>query len=73
MTIKRMNWGCGSNPAPGWINSDQKTGPGIDISCDIRNGLPLPRDSIAYIASIHALAVIAFPDIALFLPHLMRT
>lgn len=33
MTVKRMNWGCGPHPVPGWINSDQKIGPGIDISC----------------------------------------
>ena len=72
MTIKRINWGCGSNPAPGWINSDQKTGPGIDISCDIRNGLPLPSDSIAYIASIHALEEIAYPDIVAVLQELRR-
>jgi SAM-dependent methyltransferase len=72
MTIKRMNWGCGSNPAPGWINSDQKIGPGIDISCEIRNGLPLPSDSLGYIVSIHALPEIPYPDIIAVLQELRR-
>ena len=40
-TIRRLNWGCDFCCPPGWINSDRKEGPGIDISCDILNGLPL--------------------------------
>jgi SAM-dependent methyltransferase len=51
----RLNWGCGSHIAPGWINSDIKDGPSIDLACDIRDGLPLERDSIDYVVSIHAL------------------
>ena len=72
MTIKRMNWGCGSHPAPGWINSDRKNEPGIDISCDIRNGLPLPSDSIGYITSIHALEEVPYPEIVPVLQELRR-
>lgn len=72
MNVRRMNWGCGSHPAPGWINSDQKSGAGIDISCDIRNGLPLPNDSIAYIVSIHALEEVPYPDIVTVLQELRR-
>jgi hypothetical protein len=33
--IRRLNWGCGDVRPPGWINSDIKSGPGIDISADI--------------------------------------
>ena len=62
MAIKRLNWGCGHHPAPGWINSDIKEGPGIDISCDIRNGIPLAPDSIDYIVSVHALPEIPYPE-----------
>ena len=36
--VRRLNWGCGTQPEPGWINSDRKQAPGIDISCDIRDG-----------------------------------
>jgi SAM-dependent methyltransferase len=52
---RRLNWGCGSEPSPGWINSDRKQAPGIDLSCDILDGLPLDDDSIDYAVSIHAL------------------
>jgi predicted SAM-dependent methyltransferase len=56
--IRRLNWGCDSDIRPGWINSDIKEGPGIDISCDILDGLPLESDSLDYIVSIHALPMI---------------
>ena len=72
MNVKRMNWGCGSHPVPGWINSDQKSGAGIDLSCDIRNGLPLPNDSIGYIVSIHALEEVPYPDIVIVLQERRR-
>ena len=52
---RRLHWGCGDSPREGWINSDIKEGPGVDLACDIRDGLPLDDDSIAYAVSIHAL------------------
>lgn len=69
---KRLNWGCGSNPAPGWINSDRKVGPGIALSCDIRDGLPLANESIDYIVSIHALEEIPYADLVPVLQELRR-
>ena len=53
--VRRLNWGCGTDPGPGWINSDVKEGPNIDLPCDIREGLPLEAESIDYAVSIHAL------------------
>lgn len=70
--IKRLNWGCGSWTEPGWINSDIKDGPGIDISCDIREGLPLDSDSIDYAVSIHSLPEIPYPEIVPALQELRR-
>ena len=70
--IRRMNWGCGENPGPGWINSDVKIGPGIDISCDIRDGLPLEDASFDYIASIHALPELPITDQVVALRELRR-
>lgn len=52
--VQRLNWGCGEHPPPGWINVDKIERPGIAISGDIRDGLPLPDDSIDFIVSIHA-------------------
>lgn len=70
--IRRLNWGCGAVGEPGWINSDQKDGPGVDISCDIRQGLPLESDSIDYAVSIHALPELPFPDLVPVLSELRR-
>jgi predicted SAM-dependent methyltransferase len=53
--VRRLNWGCGAEGEPGWINSDLKEGPGIDLPCDILEGLPLDDASIDYAVSIHAL------------------
>jgi predicted SAM-dependent methyltransferase len=71
-TVQRLNWGCGTQPMPGWINSDIKDGPGIDISCDIRDGLPLEDSSLDYVTSIHALPELPYPDIGTALVELRR-
>ncbi len=71
-TIKRLHWGCGSWRPSGWINSDSKEGPGIDISCDIRDGLPLDTGSIDYAVSIHALPEVPYPDLVPVLGELRR-
>ena len=70
--VKRLNWGCGEHPEPGWINSDVKHTPGIDISCDIRAGLPLDDESVDYAVSIHALPEIPYPDLVPVLRELRR-
>lgn len=70
--IKRLNWGCGQQGEPGWINSDTKTGPGIDITRDIREGLPIENESLDYIVSIHALPMIPYPDLIPVLQELRR-
>jgi SAM-dependent methyltransferase len=61
--IRRLNWGCGGYPHRGWINSDKGDYPGVDIVCDILEGLPLENDSIDYAASTHALPEIAYPEL----------
>lgn len=70
--VRRLNWGCGTHPEPGWINSDRKQGPGIDISCEIRDGLPLADESLDYVVSIHALPEVPYADIAPALAELRR-
>ncbi len=70
--IQRLHWGCGSFRPPGWINADRKEGHGIDISCDIRDGLPLDTDSIDYAVSIHALPEVPYPDLIPALRELRR-
>lgn len=70
--VKRLNWGCGTEPEAGWLNSDIKEGAGIDISCDILEGLPLDDDSIDYAVSIHALPELRQPDLVPALEELRR-
>lgn len=69
---KRLNWGCGTDPEPGWINSDCKRAPGIDLVCDIRDGLPIPDGSIDYVVSVHALPEVPYPDLVPTLVELRR-
>ena len=70
--MRRLNWGCGTMPAPGWINADLLEGPGIEISGDIRDGLPLACDSLQYIASIQALQDLPYLDVVPTLRELRR-
>jgi SAM-dependent methyltransferase len=69
---RRLHWGCGGSAAPGWINSDRGEYPGVDLVCDIRDGLPLPGESIEYAVSIHALPEIAYDDLVPALAELRR-
>jgi SAM-dependent methyltransferase len=70
--IRRLNWGSGAHPEPGWINSDIKDVPGVDITCDIRDGLPLEESSLDYVVSIHALPEIPMMDLVGALRELRR-
>ncbi len=68
----RLNWGAGASGEEGWINSDIKRGPGIQLPCDIRSGLPVRPDVFDYVVSIHALQEIPFPDLTAVLEELRR-
>jgi ubiquinone/menaquinone biosynthesis C-methylase UbiE len=70
--VRRLNWGCGPHPVPAWVNSDIKEGPGIDVSCDIREGLPFESDCFDYAVSIHALPELPYPDLVPALSELRR-
>jgi predicted SAM-dependent methyltransferase len=70
--VKRLNWGCGAHVAPGWINSDVKDEPGVDLVADIRRGLPLETGSIDYAVSIHALPEFGYPELVPVLEELRR-
>lgn len=70
--IRRLHWGCGSVTPTGWINSDIRPRPGVDLPCDIVQGLPLEAESIDYISSQHALQQIEVYDIVTALRELRR-
>jgi SAM-dependent methyltransferase len=68
----RLNWGSGPHPMPGWINSDCKPYPGVELCCDIRDGLPVPDASVDYAVAIHALQDLPWRDIPQVLRELHR-
>jgi len=70
--VRRLNWGCGEHPEPGWLNSDLKDGPGIELSCDIRDGLAIDEGSVDYAVSVHALNMIPYPELLPVLRELRR-
>lgn len=70
--MKRLNWGCGQHIAPGWINSDVKEEPEVDLVADIRDGLPLETGSIDYAVSVHALPEFSYPELVPVLEELRR-
>jgi predicted SAM-dependent methyltransferase len=70
--VRRLNWGCGAHTAPGWINSDVKAEAGVDLVADVREGLPLDRNSIDYAVSIHVLPEFAYPELLPVLEELRR-
>jgi len=70
--VRRLNWGCGEHPERGWLNSDIKDVPGIDVVADVRAGLPLETGSIDYITSIHALPELPYTDLVPALQELHR-
>ena len=71
-SVRRLNWGCGSSPKPGWINSDRRPCAGVDVVADILAGLPLDDDSIDYAVSVHALQEIQYADLVPVLRDLRR-
>lgn len=69
----RLNWGCGGHTAPHWINSDRNDElAGINLPCDISQGLPLETDSIDYAVSIHALPEVPYDGLIPVLQELRR-
>jgi hypothetical protein len=70
--VKRLNWGCGEHVADGWINSDVKDEPAIDLVADIRNGLPLEPGSIDHAVGIHVLPEFSYPELVPVLEELRR-
>lgn len=70
--IRRLNWGCGSWTPEGWINSDIKDEPGVNLVADISKGLPIESDSLDYAVSIHSLPEIPYPALVPTLAELRR-
>jgi predicted SAM-dependent methyltransferase len=72
MLLHRLNWGCGPIRPAGWVNSDREPGEGVDLVCDIRDGLPVPDDTFDCIVSIHVLEQIPYLELDAALTELRR-
>lgn len=70
--LRRMNWGAGRAEV-GWWNSDLRDEPDMDHIGDIAEGLPVGDGTFEYIASIHALPMIRYPELVPTLIELRRT
>jgi predicted SAM-dependent methyltransferase len=70
--VVRLNWGCGPQPAPGWINADIHAYDGVDLYGDIRDGLALADHTVDYAVAIHVLQDLLWPDIPAALRELRR-
>jgi len=71
-SVRRLNWGCGPKPAPGWFNSDCVPARGLQHCGDIRAGLPLPDDACEYAVSMHGLQDLPYLDLRPALRELRR-
>lgn len=68
----RLNWGCGPKGEPGWVNADLARHPSVELTGDIRDGLPVDDDCFEYVVSIHALPMVPLPDVPDVLAELRR-
>lgn len=72
MLRHRLNWGCGPVRPPEWVNSDVEPGDGVDLPCDIRQGLPVPDDTFDCVVSIHVLEQLPYLELDAALRELRR-
>jgi SAM-dependent methyltransferase len=56
----------------GWLNSDRVAAPGVDVTCDIRAGLPLADASMDCVVAMHVLQDLAYAEIEPALRELRR-
>jgi hypothetical protein len=69
--VRRLSWGCHTEPEPGRIDCESKEDPAIATSCDI-DGLGLEDDGREYIYGIDALPELRYPDLHSALVELRR-
>jgi predicted SAM-dependent methyltransferase len=70
--LGRLHVGCGSRPAPGWINADRRPGEGVDLCVDLREGLPMADDSVDCAVAMHVLQDLAWNELPGVLAELRR-
>ena len=61
-SLRKLHLGCGSVTPEGWVNSDVRPGPGVDLVADLVKGLPVKDESFDAVVSIHALCELGVWD-----------
>ena len=51
----KLNLGCGETYLAGYLNVDNRLGPGVDLICDVFNKLPFEDNSVESILAAHIL------------------
>lgn len=51
----RIDIGCGSDKEAGYLGIDRIAGPGVDIVCDISQGIPLPDNTAEFVMASRVL------------------
>jgi predicted SAM-dependent methyltransferase len=69
---RRLNWGSGPDTSPGWLRTDKGAWEGVQLVCDVLDGLPLEDGSFDYVVSIHALQEIPYKHVLRVLGELGR-
>ena len=66
----RLHIGCGDHILPGWINVDSKAIPGVDLTLDVRKGLPF--ENLEFIFAEHFLEHLSVDESLAFLTECRR-
>ena len=67
--VMKLHIGCGPIILEGWINidrKDRKDHKGIDLTCDIRHGLPIDTATVDYIYSEHFIEHLTLSEASAF-------
>lgn len=71
--MSRLNFGCGPDVRPGWVNVDRVLQPGVPVIIgDVLAGLPFPDKTFEGIVANHVINMITFHDVRRALIELHR-
>ncbi|SDE23889.1 Methyltransferase domain-containing protein [Paenibacillus sp. UNCCL117] len=51
----KLDIGCGARKQPGFFGLDKQGGPGVDLVCDLNDGIPLPDNSVELVMASRSL------------------
>lgn len=57
--VAKIDLGCGYAKTPGFVGLDRTALPGVDIVCDLNEGIPLASDCVDYVIASHSLEHLA--------------